>query len=220
MKDYTKCPNKRKAQSSVYDHLAKYMDCNVAILAGPAAGPNIENGLKIAKSERSRIYLIEKDPEVFHRLTKSFEDYMHTHPSLRRKSLYEDSTHTTKVVLSNVDIASFEGDKSHPARCEELDFCKTMMDVSGIFFHRLTRQIRTFSRGTFSRFYKAIILTVSMRGCSEEETKKKIVELVLLAFEGNGGVKRLVADVDPGPAIKYFKHYDTSAMITAVILYK
>lgn len=206
---FNDCPRKRKSQDILYGHVGKYIDSNVLILAGPNPLPNILNGIKIAKSPLSRVYLIERDKETFNKMESKIKNLNLPNNEIDCQLVNK------KVMIRNTDIKDFEDDPYYPIRCEDLDFCQSIKECAGLFYYRLHRQVRRFSKGANKSLYKCIMITVCLRGCDRKTTLDTIDGIIDNVFSYNGGRSRLLNRI-----FTYRAYRDTNQMLSCAILYK
>lgn len=154
MKDFGvgSCPKKRYVQGHVYGIACeKGVASNIVILPGPSPEEPIELAKSIANTSKSRIYCVESDIDVYY---DEIEPYYNKLPKHLQEKI--------KIKYGNI-----ENHKVH--RVMDLDLCKTLKVTSLTIRNCLREQALDKSKRI-----KCLMSTVSLRGCSIQESFRKL----------------------------------------------
>jgi hypothetical protein len=157
------CPAKEWLHDNMYKYAATRMKSDALIVSGPAVERHIEHGLRIARTEKARVYLIENDPDVYREMKRRFLAIPNKPAEWIRK-----------VKIVHGDVASYETfiNRSRPMRFEDLDLCKSMKSLHYLLGHRLLLQSKLAGHATSLR--KCFMFTVSLRNCPFDDTFKTL----------------------------------------------
>ena len=140
--------NKIIVRNLQYGLVSKYIKSNAIIVCGPSVSRNICDGRKIARTPKSKIFLIEQSPTIFKIVQRRFGKLS----DKQKKNVY----------IIKGDVSNYETliNLKVPCRFEDLDLCIALNSIKYTILHRLSMQSKISAQKNFN---KCIMFTSCMR---------------------------------------------------------
>jgi len=166
------CPTKEWLHSNMYTYASRRMKSDALIVSGPAVERHIKEGLKIARTPKAMVYLIENNMKIYAEMRERYEKLLVKQPEL-----------CNKVRIVSGDVAGYELaiGRSHALRFEDLDMCASIRSLRYLLSHRLYIQSRL--AGNPAKLRKCFMFTTSLHNCPFDETVEILQKMVLEILE-------------------------------------